>query len=243
MKELSPALVEMRNIHKWYGKVHAVDGASLTINKGEIIGLLGDNGAGKSTLIKILAGYHRLDKGEIFIEGERTRINSPSDANALGIETVYQEQALVDSMSVARNFHMGREPIKWAGFLDKQKMNECMIPLRAMGLSIKSPDLLVSNLSGGEKQGTAIGRALYFKAKLVILDEPTRALAVREVRSVLGFVKELKEANVSAIFISHNLHHAYSVADRFVIMKQGKTVKDIKVDETSVEELTEAVMA
>ncbi len=242
MKELPPALVEMRNIHKWYGKVHAVDGTSLTINKGETIGLIGDNGAGKSTLIKILAGYHRPDEGEIFIEGEKMRINSPSEANALGIETVYQERALVDSMSVARNFCMGREPVKRAGFLDKQKMNECMIPLRALGLSIKSPDLLVKSLSGGEKQGAAIGRALYFKAKLVILDEPTRALSVKEVRTVLDFVKGLKEVNIAAIFISHTLHHVYSVADRFVIMKNGKMIEDVKRDETSVEELTEVLM-
>ncbi len=242
MKELPLALVEMRNIHKWYGKVHAVDGASLTINQGEIVGLIGDNGAGKSTLIKILAGFYRPDEGEIFIKGEKVRINSPSEANALGIETVYQEQALVDLMSVARNFYMGREPVKWAGFLDKEKMNECMIPLRALGLSIKSPDLLVRSLSGGEKQGTAIARALHFKAKLVILDEPTRALAVKEVRTVLDFVKGLKEANIAAIFITHTLHHVHSVADRFVIMNKGKIVKDIKKDEASLEELTEVLM-
>lgn len=242
MKELPPALAEMRNIHKWYKKVHAVNGASLTINKGEIVGLLGDNGAGKSTLIKVLSGYHRPDKGEIFIEGKKVRINSPADAAALGIETVYQEQALVDSMSVARNFYMGREPVKWGGFLDKQKMNECMIPLRALGLSIKSPNLLVRNLSGGEKQGTAIGRAMYFKAKLVILDEPTRALAVKEVRTILDFVKGLKKVNIAAIFITHTLHHAYSVADRFLIIKKGEIMESIKKDETSVEELSEALM-
>ncbi len=242
MKELPLALAEMRNIHKWYGRVHAVDGASLTINNGEIVGLLGDNGAGKTTLIKVLSGYHRPDDGEVFIEGEKVRMNSPSEANVLGIETVYQEQALVDSMSVARNFCMGREPVKRAGFLDKQKMNECMIPLRALGLSIKSPDLLVKSLSGGEKQGAAIARAMYFKAKLVILDEPTRALAVREVSRILDFVKGLKETNIAVIFITHTLHHVHSVADRFVIMNKGKIVKDIKRDEASLEELTEVLM-
>lgn len=242
MKEPPLVLAEMRNIHKWYGKVHAVDSASLTINKGEVVGLLGDNGAGKSTLIKVLAGYHRPDGGEIFIEGEKVRINSPRHANALGIETVYQEQALVDLMNVARNFYMGREPVNWAGFLDKQKMNECMIPLCALGLSIKSPDLLVRNLSGGEKQGTAIARAMHFKAKLVVLDEPTRALAVKEVGRILNFVKGLKEANIAAIFITHTLQHVYSVADRFVIMKSGKVVNNIKRDEASLEELTEALM-
>jgi len=242
MKELPLALVEMRNIHKWYGKVHAVDGASLTINKGEVVGLIGDNGAGKSTLIKILAGYYRPDEGEIFIKGEKVRINSPLHANALGIETVYQEQALVDLMSVARNFYMGREPANWAGFLDKQEMNKCMIPLRTLGLSIKSPDFLVSSLSGGEKQGTAIARAMHFKAKLVVLDEPTRALAVKGVQTVLDLVKGLKEVNIAVIFITHTLHHVHSVADRFVIMDKGKMVKDIKKDEASLEELTEVLM-
>ena len=235
-------MAEMRNIHKWYGKVHAVDGVNLTINKGEILGLLGDNGAGKTTLIKVLSGYHRPNDGEVFIEGKKVRIDSPKEANELGIETVYQEQALVDSMSVARNFCMGREPVKWAGFLDRQKMNECMIPLRALGLSIKSPDLPVSSLSGGEKQGATIARAMHFKAKLVILDEPTRALAVKEVGRILDFVKGLKEANIAVIFITHTLHHVYSEADRFAIMNKGKIVKDIKREEASLEELTEVLM-
>lgn len=242
MKEMPLALAEMRNIHKWYGKVHAVDGMSLAVNKGEILSLLGDNGAGKSSLIKILSGYHRPDEGEIFIEGEKVNMNSPSDANALGIETVYQEQALVDVMSVARNFYMGREPVKRAGFLDKQKMDECMIPLRALGLSIKSPDLMVKNLSGGEKQGAAIARAMHFKAKLVILDEPTRALAVKEVERVLDFVKGLKKANIAAIFITHTLQHAYSIADRFVIMNKGKKINEFNKEETSLEEITDILM-
>jgi len=240
MKELP--LAEMRNIHKWYGKVHAVDGVSLTVNKGEILGLLGDNGAGKTSLIKVLSGYHCPDDGEVFIEGKKVRINSPAEASALGIETVYQEQALVDLMSVARNFCMGREPVKWGGFLDKQKMNECMIPLRAMGLSIKSPDILVKSLSGGEKQGAAIARAMHFKAKLVILDEPTRALAVKEVSKTLDFVERLKEANIGVIFITHTLHHVHSIADRFAVMDKGKIVKEIKRDEVSLDELTEVLM-
>jgi len=240
MKKLP--LMEARNIHKWYGKVHAVNGVSFIVNRGEIIGLIGDNGAGKSTLIKVLSGYHRPNEGEIFIEGEKVKINSPSDARALGIETVYQEQALVDSMSLARNFYMGREPVNRAGFLNKQKMNECIKILHRIGLFIKSPDLLVGSLSGGEKQGVAIGRAMYFKAKLVLLDEPTRALSVKEVRTVLDFVKEFKEANISVIFITHNLQHVYAIADRFLILEKGKAVKDIERDATSVEGLTEALM-
>ncbi|MCK4784438.1 MAG: sugar ABC transporter ATP-binding protein, partial [Desulfobacteraceae bacterium] len=141
-------------------------------------------------------------------------------------------------MSVARNFHMGREPVKRAGLLDRHKMNECMTPLRSLGLSIKSPDLLVMNLSGGEKQGIAIGRAMHFKAKLVILDEPTRTLGVKEVRRVLEFVRGLRELNIAVIFITHNLHHVYAVADRFNILKNGKMVAEIKKDGVSLEELT-----
>lgn len=241
MKERGPALLEMRNIHKWYGKVHAVDDVSFAINRGEIVGLLGDNGAGKSTLIKIISGYHRPSEGEILFEGEEVEINHPSVAFRLGIETVYQEQALVDKMSVARNFYMGREPVKWAGLLDKQKMNNCMIPLRSLGLSIESPDTLVRTLSGGEKQGTAIGRAMHFQAKIVILDEPTRALAVREVRAVNDFVKGLKQLNIAVIYISHNLHHVHEVADRFNVMKNGRMLAETKKDGSSVEELTDLV--
>jgi len=240
MKKLP--LMDVRNIHKWYGKVHAVNGVSFIVNRGEIIGLIGDNGAGKTTLIKVLSGYLRPNEGEIFIEGEKVKINSSSDARALGIETVYQEQALVDSMSVARNFYMGREPVNRAGFLNKQKMNECIKILHRIGLSIKSPELLVRSLSGGEKQGLAIGRAMYFKANLVLLDEPTRALSVKEVQTVLDFVKELKETNISVIFITHTLHHVYAVADRFLILEKGKVVEDIKKDAISVEKLTESLM-
>jgi simple sugar transport system ATP-binding protein len=240
MKKLP--LMDVRNIHKWYGKVHAVNNVSFIVNRGEIIGLIGDNGAGKSTLIKVLSGYHRPNGGEIFIDGEKTKINSPSDARALGIETLYQEQALVDSMSLARNFYMGREPVNCAGFLKKQKMNECIKILHHIGLSIKSPDLLVGSLSGGEKQGVAIGRAMYFKAKLVLLDEPTRALSVKEVQTVLDFVKELKEANISVIFITHNIQHVYTVADRFLILKNGEVIKDIKKDDITAEEITESLI-
>jgi len=238
-----PSLVEVRDIHKWYGKIHAVNGVSFAIEKGEIVGLVGDNGAGKSSLIKILAGYHRPDKGQIFIEGRKVEIRSTSDARALGIETVYQEQALVDSMSIERNFFMGREPTKRWGFLDKVKMEECMDALRDIGLSIKSPDVLVRNLSGGQKQGVAIGRAMYFRAKLVLLDEPTRALSVKEARKVLEFVKGLKKKDIAAIFVTHNLYHVYTIADRFLIMRKGKLIEDVAKEETSIDKLTEALVS
>jgi len=235
-------LMEATDIHKWYGRVHAVNGVSFTINRGEILGLIGDNGAGKSTLVKVLSGYHRQDRGEIFIEGEKVNIASPADARALGIETVYQERALVDSMSLARNFYMGREPVSHTGFLKKRKMAECINVLKKIGLSISSPDYLVSNLSGGQRQGVAIGRAMYFMAKLVLLDEPTTALSVKEVQRVLGLVREFKEANISVIFITHNLQHVYDIADRFLVLDNGEKVKDVKKDATSVEDLTRAVI-
>ena len=239
---MEPPLMEVRNIHKWYGKVHAVNDISFTVRKGEIVGLVGDNGAGKSTLIKVLSGYYRSDDGEIFIEGRKVEINSPSDARVLGIETVYQEQALVELMSVARNMFMGREPVKFANFLDEKKMNECMGVLRDLGLSIKSPDLLVRYLSGGEKQGVAIARAMYFKAKLVIFDEPTRNLSVKEAQRVLDFIEGLRKENISVIFITHNLYHVYSVAERFLAMRKGELVDDVKKENTSIEKLTQELI-
>jgi simple sugar transport system ATP-binding protein len=235
-------LVELRNIHKWFGKVHAVDGVSFTIEKGEIVGLVGDNGAGKSTVIKVLSGYHPSDGGDILIEGKKVQIKSPSDARAFGIETVYQEQALVELMSVARNMFMGREPVKFAGFLDRRKMNDCISVLHDLGLSIDSPDLEVGNLSGGEKQGVAIARAMYFKAKLVIFDEPTRNLSIKEAQTVLDFIEGLKQENISVIFITHNLHHVYSVAERFLAMRKGVLVDDVKKENTSIEQLTQELI-
>lgn len=235
-------LVEVRNIHKWFGKVHAVDDVSFAIQKGEIVGLVGDNGAGKSTVIKVLSGFHPSDGGGILIEGQKVQIKSPSDARAFGIETVYQEQALVELMSVARNMFMGREPVRFARFLDMRTMNDCISVLHDLGLSIDSPDLEVGNLSGGEKQGVAIARAMYFKAKLVIFDEPTRNLSVKEAQTVLDFIEGLKEESISVIFITHNLHHVYSVAERFLAMRKGKLVDDVQKENTSIEQLTQELV-
>ncbi|MEM1589777.1 MAG: ATP-binding cassette domain-containing protein [Candidatus Bathyarchaeia archaeon] len=234
----SSVLIEVKNLHKWYGKVHAVKGVSFSIKKGEIIGLIGDNGAGKSTLIKILSGYYQPDAGEIYVDGQKVLIRSPSHARSLGIETVYQEQALVDLMSITRNFFMGRELTNKAGFLDFKKMNdECITILRQMGLSINSPATPVRQLSGGEKQGIAIGRAMYFKARIVLLDEPTRNLSVKEVHRVLEFIKSLKQLNISVVFVSHNIYHVYDISDRFLIMAKGELIKDVTKEKTSVEEL------
>lgn len=236
-------LVEMRDIYKWFGEVHAVDGIDLKVEHGEIVGLVGDNGAGKSTLIKCLSGYYRPDKGKIFWKGQKVEIKNPTMARKRGIMTVYQDQALVASMDISRNIFMGRELVGRLGFLDIKKMNEeSMKVLEKVGLtSIKSPNMLVQILSGGERGGVAISRAIYFKAELVILDEPTMGLSVKEVKRVLELVKKLKEGGISIIFITHNLYHAYPVSDRFVVLRRGKVMQTVQKKDTTVDKLGEAI--
>lgn len=239
----SQSLLKMVGIHKWFGRVHALRGVDFAVKKGEVVGLVGDNGAGKSTLIKVASGYHRADDGQIFFDGEEVNINSTKDARALGVETVYQEQALAPHLSIARNIFMGREPSTTLGFMDRRSMNtESMEALASMGLRLRSPGTPVSTLSGGERQGVAIARALHFKAKLVILDEPTIALSVKEVREVLEFVRGLKDKGIAVIFITHALHHVYSVADRIVILAHGKALADIPTKDTTVDDLSDIIV-
>jgi len=236
-------MVKMIDIHKWFGRVYAVRGVDFNLKRGETLGLLGDNGAGKSTLIKILSGYHVADKGEIFFDGKKVTIRSPRDARKLGIETVYQEQALAPNLSISRNIFMGREPVKGLGLLDKKLMDEeSMQALRDMGLRLRSPDLPVVTLSGGERQGVAIARAIHFKAKCVILDEPTVALSVKEVNEVLEFIRQIKREGISSIFISHNLYHVYEIAERFVVMARGRKMADVKKEDVTLDDLSELVI-
>jgi simple sugar transport system ATP-binding protein len=238
------SLVRMVNIRKWFGKVQALKGVDFEVGPAEVVGLLGDNGAGKSTLIKILSGYHTCDAGEILFEGRRVDIASPRQARRLGIETVYQEQALVPYMSIARNIFMGREPSGALGFLRKKAMREQSV--KALGrieLHLRSPDELIEMLSGGERQGVAIARALHFQARLVILDEPTIALSIKESREVLEFILQLKRQGVAAVFITHNLYHAYPVAERFVVLNRGRKVADVRHDEVSIEKLSELIVS
>jgi len=239
----SKELLRMVGIHKYFGKVHALQGIDFSLNEAENIGLVGDNGAGKSTLIKVISGYHRAEKGKIYFKGKEVRISSPKDSRALGIETVYQEQALAPDLSISRNIFMGREPAVALGFLKKRVMDEqSMDALKSMGLHLRSPDINISTLSGGERQGVAIARALHFEAKLVILDEPTIALSVKEVREVLEFVNQLKQKRISVIFITHNLHHIFSIADRIVVISHGKKIADIKKKDTNVDDLSEIIV-
>ena len=242
-RDNSQSLLKMVGIQKWFGRVHALRGVDFEIKPGEVVGLVGDNGAGKSTLIKIAAGYHRADEGQIYWEGKEVKLNSTRDARALGIETVYQEQALAPHLSIARNIFMGREPVTTLGFMDTKTMNEPSLQALAnIGLKLKPPDTMVSTLSGGQRQGVAIARAIHFQAKLVILDEPTMALSVKEVAEVLEFARELKEKNIAVIFITHAIYHVCSVADRIVVIAHGKPHMDLLTADTNVDDLSDIIV-
>lgn len=238
-------LVRMVNISKSFGTVQALKNVDFEVDYQEVMGLVGDNGAGKSTLIKILTGVFPPDTGEIYFEGKKVEIRSPREARALGIETVYQDLALIPLMSISRNFFLGREPVVKFGpfkFLDKRKMDWTVREvLSEIGIRVRSPDEPVAVLSGGERQSVAIGRALHFGAKLLILDEPTSALSVRETHKVLDFILEAKDRGLSIIFITHNIYHVYSVADRFTILEHGRKVATFRKDEVSAEEIIEIV--
>lgn len=239
--DTSEPLLRMKDVHKWYGTVHALKGVDFEVYPEEIVGLVGDNGAGKSTLIEIITGVHARSDGEVYWKGEPIEISSVDEARDLNIETVFQDQAVVEDRTVAQNVFLGREPTTGVGpfkLLDKSRMREEAERItRELGLDIASPDQEVRFCSGGEKQGVAIARAMYFDAELVILDEPTTALAVSGVRKVLDFVEQLKESGTSVIFISHNLPHAYEICDRFVVFSRGEKIADVPKEETTVDEL------
>jgi simple sugar transport system ATP-binding protein len=239
---MATALISVRDLHKWYAGVHALRGVNLDVQPREVVGLVGDNGAGKSTLIKILSGVHRPDQGDILIEGERVDIVSPKAAMRLGIETIYQDASMVPTMSIARNLFVGREPLGLAiggiGLIDHDRMRrESMQAIADVDLHLRSPDALLAELSGGQRQGVAIARAMHFKSRVLILDEPTNHLSVKETAKVLGFVRGLPPQGVAGILISHNLHHVFESCDRIVAMARGEIVFDRRVAETSIDEV------
>jgi simple sugar transport system ATP-binding protein len=241
--DLTPApIIAVRHLHKWYSGVHALKGVSLDVPRGQALGLVGDNGAGKSTLIQILSGLHRPDEGEVMVEGRQVQIRNPRDAMELGIETIYQYNSMVPIMSIARNMFIGREPLRFSlggiGWLDERRMRADSVGAIAdVDLHLRSPDALVGELSGGQRQGVAIARAMHFKSKVMILDEPTNHLSVKETAKVIGFVRSLREQGVTAIFISHNMHHVFACCDRVVAMALGRIVLDKPVAETSIDEI------
>lgn len=222
------SLVWMDSITKKFGTITALKDVNFGVVSGEVRALLGDNGAGKSTLIKVLMGIHQPTSGQIYIEGKPVSIRSPRHAREMGIEAVYQDLALVNLMSIGRNFFLGREmvrqfgPIQW---LDIRRMDEITRKsLHDIGIEVRSVHERVGSLSGGERQSIAIGRGVYFGAKVLILDEPTSALSVAETRKVLHYIENARERGLAVIFITHNVHHVYMVADSYTIIRQGRSV-------------------
>lgn len=244
---MSEYLVEMRGIKKSFGRIQALKGVDFYVRRQEIVGLLGDNGAGKSTLIKILVGYYQPDEGEIYFEGKKVSFKSPWDSRKVGVETVYQDLALVNLMPIWRNFFLGREIVRKIGpikFLEVKKMKKIAKEvLKDVGITIRSPDETVAFLSGGERQAVAIARAMHFGAKLLILDEPTAALSVGETRKVLEHILEVKKQGVSVIFITHNIYHVYEVADRLVLLEKGEKIGDYNKEDITPEKVMDIIAA
>jgi simple sugar transport system ATP-binding protein len=234
-------LLEADSIAKYYGNIVALKDISTHVNAGEVTCILGDNGAGKSSFIKILSGVHRPDGGRLLVDGEEVQFNSPRDARAKGIATVYQDLAMVPLMSVWRTFFLGAEPRKGlgpVGWLDAATAKRiCREELHEMGIDIRDPDQPVGTLSGGERQSVAIARAVYFGARVLILDEPTSALGVKQAGVVLKYTLQARDRGVAVIFITHNPHHAYPVGDRFLILNRGRSVGMFDKSQIDLEEL------
>jgi simple sugar transport system ATP-binding protein len=234
-------LLEVRSVSKFFGSVIALKDVSCTVQARGVTCVLGDNGAGKSTFIKILSGVHQHDEGELLVEGEPTRFQSPREAKERGIATVFQDLATVPLMSIWRNFFLGSEPTKGAWPLrrvDVRFAQETMVSeLKKMGIDVRDPDQPVGTLSGGERQAVAIARAVYFGARILILDEPTSALGVKQSGVVLRYVAQARDRGLGVIFITHNPHHAYPVGDRFVVLNRGRLMGSWKKGEINRDEL------
>jgi simple sugar transport system ATP-binding protein len=233
--------IEMRGIEKHFGNIIALAGVSFDVQPGECHCLLGDNGAGKSTFIKIMSGVHRPTRGEMRVGGRTVAFESPRDAMAAGIATVHQDLAVIPLMSVTRNFFMGREPTRgWGPFtrFDIARANRVtMEEMRRMGINLREPDQAVGTLSGGERQTVAIARAVYFGAKVLILDEPTSALGVRQTANVLATIDRVRKQGVGVVFITHNVRHAVAVGDRFTVLNRGRTLGTSRRGQITPEEL------
>jgi simple sugar transport system ATP-binding protein len=237
-----PSLLELRDVGKDYGSVIALDGITTTVRAGEVTCVLGDNGAGKSTLIKILSGVHRADRGEVLLDGRSVAFGAPREALDAGIATVYQDLATIPLMAIWRNFFLGAEPTRGRGpFLrfDAARARETTRrELAAMGIDIRDPDQPVGTLSGGERQSVAIARAVHFGARVLILDEPTSALGVKQAGVVLRYVAQARDRGVGVVLITHNPHHAYPVGDRFLVLNRGRSLGSLAKGKVTREELT-----
>jgi simple sugar transport system ATP-binding protein len=235
-------IIRARGVSKWYGAVNALKPTDFEVNRNEIVGLIGDNGAGKSTLIKILSGAHPPTEGTLEVEGEKVLFKSTRDAMRCGIETIFQYNAMIPQMSIARNIFIGREPIKYRigplRIMDLDRMDEeAMRSIESLDLNLRSADTPVGDLSGGQRQSVVIARAMHFKSKVVILDEPTNHLSVKETNKVLDQTFHLKDQGIAAVFISHNMHHVYEISDRIVAMARGQKIAEVRKQDISADEL------
>ena len=238
--------LELSNVSKSFGEVHAIRDINFTLGQNEVVGLLGDNGAGKSTMIKIITGYYQPTSGEIFFSGNKVDALTVPKARELGVETVYQERALAELQTLWRNIFLGRELTNAWGFMDVRKMKQETHRLMTQSMGFTSaavtPDSKVGTFSGGEKQGVAITRALYFDAEIIVLDEPTMGLSLKETDKLLSFVRDIKNAGKSAIFIDHNIFHVYSVADRVVVIDRGQIAGEFYTKAISLNDLMEKMI-
>jgi simple sugar transport system ATP-binding protein len=238
--------LELKDVSKSFGEVHALRNVDFVLGQNEVVGLLGDNGAGKSTLIKIITGYYQPTSGEIFFSGEKVEGLTVPRARELGVETVYQERALAELQTLWRNIFLGRELSNAWGLMDVKRMRQETHRLMTQSMGFTSaavtPDSIVGTFSGGEKQGVAITRALYFDAEIIVLDEPTMGLSLKETDKLLRFVRDIKDAGKSAIFIDHNIFHVYSVADRVVVIDRGKVAGEFSTKDISLDDLMEKMI-
>jgi simple sugar transport system ATP-binding protein len=236
-------LLELQRVSKFFGNIIALQNITTSVKAGEVTCVLGDNGAGKSTFIKILAGVHHHDDGNFLMEGKEVKFHSPRDAKAAGIATVYQDLAMAPLMSIWRNFFLGSEPTTGWGPLKRLNVefakDTAIGEMKKMGIDVRDPEQPVGTLSGGERQSVAIARAVYFGAKVLILDEPTAALGVKQSGVVLKYIVAARDRGLGVIFITHNPHHAYPVGDRFLILKRGQSLGNFAKSEITREELTQ----
>lgn len=229
--------VEMRGIEKRFGAVTALSSVNLWVDHGEVLGLVGDNGAGKSTLMKILAGALIPDAGALLIDGQSVSLQTPKDARSLGVEMIYQDLALCDDLDVASNFFLGREPKRFGLLRLKDMHHEAAEDLEKLGIRIPSTEIAIRSLSGGQRQAVAIGRALSFRPRILIMDEPTAALGVHEVSVVLDLIRKVSANGVSVILVSHRLQDILDVCERVVVLYEGENVADLKVSDITIEDL------
>jgi simple sugar transport system ATP-binding protein len=238
--------LELKNVSKSFGEVQALENINFKLGRNEVVGLLGDNGAGKSTLIKIITGYYQPSSGEILFNGKKVDNLTVPKARELGVETVYQERALAELQTLWRNIFLGRELTNSMGFLDIRRMRDETHRLMSQSMGFTShavsPDSRVGKYSGGEKQGVAIVRALFFDAEIIVLDEPTMGLSLKETAKLVNFVNGIKKAGKSAIFIDHNILHVYNVADRVVVIDRGRVAGEFATKNISMEDLMEKMV-